>query len=120
MKRFGRIQGLVLALGLPAFYRDVARNWGGIGILYLLLLFTLTWIPVLVKWQIGFARVVQDEFPKIAKDFPTIDLKGGKVSSPVAQPFIVNDPNTGQPIFILDTTGKITSLKQNPAKIFFR
>ena len=110
MRRFGRIQGLVLALGLPSFYHDVARNWGGIGFLYLMLLFTLTWIPVLAKWQISFGHIVQEKFPEALKDVPEINLQGGKVNSPVEQPLTIVDPQTGQPIFILDTTGEITSL----------
>lgn len=115
MKRYGRIQGLVLALGSASFYRDVAQHWGGIGILYLLLLFTLTWIPLLVKMQVGFGHFVHEEFPKAAKDFPPITIRAGQASSPVPQPFTMNDPETGKPIFVLDTTGKITSLDQSPA-----
>jgi Protein of unknown function (DUF1189) len=115
MKRYGRIQGLLLALGSPSFYRDVAHNWGGIGILYVLLLFTLTWIPALVKAQIGFRNFIHNEFAKVAQDLPPITLQGGKASAPVPQPFTMNDPDTGKPVFVLDTTGEITSLDQTPA-----
>src|SRR5438105_294711 len=102
MKQYGHFQGLVLALGLPAFYRDVARNWGGIGFLYLMLLFTLTWIPVLVKWQIGFGHFVHETLAKEAKEFPEVSIKGGKISSPVPQPYTYNDPQTGKVVFVLD------------------
>ena len=111
---YGRITGLVFSLFLPAFYRAVARNWGGIGLLYLLLLFTLTWIPVLAKWQIGFQRTVGTEFAKIANKIPEVTLKNGQISSPVEQPYEVKDEN-GKLIFILDTTGKIKNLDQTPA-----
>src|SRR6478672_12971763 len=117
MKRYGRIQGLLLALGWPAFYHDVARNWGGIGLLYVLLLFTLTWIPVLVKMHLTIGTSLSEEFPKVTKDLPPITLQGGKVSSPVEQPYTVNDPQTGKPIFVLDTTGAITSLDQTEATV---
>src|SRR5471030_3287703 len=98
--RFGRFVGLVLSLFLPAFYRDVARNWGGIGLLYLLLLFTLTWMPFLVKAHLGARKFAQEDFPKIAKDLPDITLKNGKVSSPVAQPFEIKDEQ-GNVVFVL-------------------
>ena len=66
--RFGRFVGLIISRSfIPAFYRDVARNWGGIGFLYLLLLFTITWIPVLAQWQLAFQKKAADKFPKIAK-----------------------------------------------------
>jgi hypothetical protein len=116
-RRYGVVQGLVLSLFSPAYYRDVARNWGGIGFVYLLLLFFLTWVPVLAKWQIDFERYVQNDFPDMVKDLPKITIQGGKVSSPVEQPFTINDPQTGQPVFVLDTTGVIDSLEKTPAKL---
>jgi hypothetical protein len=112
--RFGRFAGLVLSLFLPAFYRDVARNWGGIGILYLLLLFTLTWIPSLVKIHLGATKFAREDFPPIAKKMPDIALKNGKVSSPVPQPFEIKDEH-GNPVFVLDTTGKIDNIDQTNA-----
>ena len=115
-RRYGRIQGLVLSLGSPSFYRNVARNWGGIGLLYVLLLLTLTWIPILVQWQLAFRNFALVEFPKVAKDFPKIGLKNGKVSSSVPQPYVWTDPKTGQVVFVMDTTGKIKNLDQTEAQ----
>jgi hypothetical protein len=112
--RFGRFAGLVLSLFLPAFYRDVARNWGGIGFLYLLLLFTLTWIPGLVKIHLGVQKFAQEDFPPIAKKMPDISIKKGKISSPVPQPFEINDER-GNLVFVLDTTGKINNIDQTKA-----
>ena len=88
---YGRITGLVFSLFLPAFYRHVARNWGGIGLLYLILLFTLTWIPSLVDVHLKLRKVAQEDFPKVAKDWPDISIKNGKVSSPVPQPLEIKD-----------------------------
>jgi hypothetical protein len=107
-RRYGRIRGLVLSLGSADFYRDVARNWHGIGLLYLLLVIMLTWIPILGKWQSAVGRFIQEDFPELA-------IKKGKVTSPVAQPFVISD-GQGTPIFILDTTGK-TDFDKTDAKI---
>ena len=114
--RFGRFVGLVLSLFLPAFYRDVARNWGGIGFLYLLLLFTLTWIPSLVKLHLNAQKFAQVDFPQFANKLPDITIKNGKISSPVEQPLEIKD-DQGKIVFVLDTTGKINSLEQTPAMI---
>jgi Protein of unknown function (DUF1189) len=103
-------------LFLPAFYRDVARNWGGIGILYVLLLFTLAWMPELVKMQLGVRKFAQEDFPKFAENMPDITIKNGKISSPVEQPLEIKDER-GNVVFVLDTTGKIKTLDQTPAKI---
>ncbi len=112
---YGRFTGLVLSLFLPAFYRAVARNWGGIGILYLLLLFTLTWIPSLVKIHLAARKFAEEDFPKVAKELPDVTIKNGKVSSPVPQPFEIKDQ--GRVMFVLDTTGKINNLEQTQAMI---
>jgi Protein of unknown function (DUF1189) len=106
MRRYGRIQGLLLSLGWADFYRDVAKNWHGIGLLYVLLVIVLTWIPILVKMQLYLGQQVREELPKHLADIPDITLKGGKVSSPVAQPCVVFADDNGNPIVILDTTGQ--------------
>ncbi len=115
-RRYGVFQGLVLSLFSPAYYRDVARNWGGIGLLYLLLLLLLTWTGVLYKTHVDFDHFVQNKLPDVLKDMPDIFIKKGKVSSAVEQPFTVADPKTGQVVFVLDTTGKINSLNDTPAQ----
>lgn len=115
MRRYGRIQGLVLALGSAPFYRDVARNWRGVGFLYVLLLLTLTWIPVLIYWQVSFTHGVRTEMPKVLDKLPPITIKDGKASSPVAQPYTVTNTDTGEPFFILDTTGEVKSLEGSQA-----
>jgi hypothetical protein len=113
---YGRFTGLVLSLFLPAFYRHVARSWGGIGLLYLILLFTLTWIPALVKIHLGAQKFAQEDFPKVAEKLPDITIKNGKISSPVEQPLEIKD-DMGNVVFVLDTTGKINNLEQTKAMI---
>jgi hypothetical protein len=75
-QRYGRIVAIVLA---PFFsrglYRDVARNWRGIGALYLLLLLAVTWAAVMVKLHISVTTSARDEFPKFANDIPPITIK---------------------------------------------
>jgi hypothetical protein len=100
----------VLSLFSPDLYRDVAANWRGVGFLYLLLILTLTWIPVLYKWQVGFREFAQTEFPGMIRDFPPITITKGVVSSPAPQPYYMREPESGKTFFILDTTGQVTEL----------
>ena len=117
MKRqYGPIQGLLLSLFSPAYYRDVARNWGGIGLVYLLLLLALTWIPVLVKWQRAVGAFATNQFAEAMKDFPPISIKDGKASSPVDQPYEFKDDN-GRLLFVFDSTGKIKTIADTTAPI---
>jgi hypothetical protein len=110
LQRYSRIRALVLSLFSPDLYRDVAANWRGVGFLYLLLILTLTWIPVLYKWQVGFREYVQTEFPSTIHDFPAITITKGVVSSPAPQPYYLREPDSGKIFFILDTTGQVTQL----------
>src|ERR1700733_2051799 len=107
---YGRITGLLFSLFLPAFYRAVARNWGGIGLLYVLLLFTIAWMPRLVIVGIEARNFADVEFPKFANKLPDVTMKNGKLSSPVAQPLELDDK--GALILVFDTTGKIKNLEQ--------
>lgn len=116
-RRYGVFHGLVLSLFSSSFYRDVARNWGGIGFVYLLLLLTVTWIPVLAFWQQQLQGFINTKLADTIKEFPNFTIKNGKVSSEVDQPYTVNDPKTGKAVFVLDTTGKIDSLDKTPATI---
>ena len=90
MRRYGRIQGLVLALGRADFYRDVARNWRGIGLSYVVLVIMLTWIPILAKMQSAVGRFVEE--------LPELSIQKGIASSPVAQPFVILKDDLDRPL----------------------
>jgi hypothetical protein len=117
VRQYSAFQALVLSFFSRDLYKDIARNWRGVGLRYLLLLLALSWIPVLVKAQIGLHSFAKHEFPQAIQEFPAITIKNGVVSSPVQQPFTIDDKKTGKPIFVLDTTGKITSIDETPAII---
>jgi len=86
---------------------DVARNWRGIGVRYLLLLLIPAWLIGLITPTIRMNHVVNATAPRIFKDFPTITIVNGTATSDCQQPYIWNDPE-GKPYFVFDTTGKVT------------
>ena len=45
MKRYSIFHPLVLSFFSKSLYRDVGKNWRGTGLLYLLLIIALLWIP---------------------------------------------------------------------------
>ena len=91
-------------------YRDVARNWGGIGFWYLFLLELITWTLLLVKFHWAVAAFAKNDFPTMVQDVPPITLRNGHVTSPVNQPYYMKDTKTGKPFAVLDTTGTINTL----------
>jgi hypothetical protein len=104
--------GALLRAPLPNtdLFRDVGRNWGGIGLRYLTYLLAISWAVLVLQGWFGLRSFQHNEFPQLVKDVPPITIKDGVVSSPVAQPYLIKDPDTGRPFAILDTTGQIESL----------
>jgi hypothetical protein len=53
MKHYGRLQAVYLSFFSGDLYRDVANNWTGIGLVYLLLLLAAAWLPSAVRTFTG-------------------------------------------------------------------
>src|ERR1051325_1823245 len=71
MKKYGILGAIVRA---PFFsgdlYRDVGRNWNGIGLLMILLVLIVCWTLAGIKAHHGLGKFARDEFPKVVEDFP--------------------------------------------------
>ena len=112
MKRYSIIHVPVLSFFSKSLYRDVCFEWKGTGFAYLLLLLALCWIPAMVLMQDGLARFVDEEAPKVVSQIPVITITGGKASIEEPQPYIIRDPDTGNPLVVIDTTGIVTTLEE--------
>lgn len=107
-RRFPFVAGYVLWF-LPALWRDAGRNWRGFGFWYLVILFTLSWAAVFARWSGPLKNFVQTEVPKFAKEVPTVDIKDGVVTTDVPyEPYVIEDPESGNAIIVIDTTGETT------------
>ena len=81
MRQYNAFSAIPLSFFSGGLYRDVARNWRGIGFWYLVLIMLLTTIVPVVKLHTGLGDFARNEFPKVAKDFPEFSIKNGEVSS---------------------------------------
>lgn len=102
---YSRLAALVLSFFSAGLYRDVARNWRGIGLLYLLLLFAITWLPPVIRGHVGFRKFVRDDAPQVLGQIPSVTIKDGVVSIKEPEPYIIRDPKTGRAVLYVDTTG---------------
>lgn len=118
-RRFPFVAGYLLWF-MPALWRDAGRRWRGFGFLYILLLLALTWAAEFAKLYPQLNEFVRDEVPVIVEKLPTIDIKDGVVSTDVEEPYVVSDPETGQVIFVIDTTGATTEPPPDPPSILLR
>jgi Protein of unknown function (DUF1189) len=117
MQRYTIVHPLYLSFFSKSLYQDVARNWKGLCMTYLLALLALSVIPGVMKIRTDLTTFFNTEAPRYVKQVPTITINDGKVSITKPEPYYINDEKTGKPVIIIDTTGKITSLKDSPAVI---
>lgn len=100
-----RVTALVLSFFSADLYRDVARRWRGIGFLYLMLLLAVSWLPVSIRAQVGFSKWVRQDAARTLAGFPAVTIKDGVVSIDRPEPYLWRDPESGEVILYVDTTG---------------
>jgi hypothetical protein len=104
MKRYSYFHALILSFFSKSLYQDVARQWRGTGLAYLLLVLALVWIPTVVRGHLGFARFVDNDAKGITEQIPAITITNGEVSTDVPTPYYIKSPKTGATLAVIDTT----------------
>ena len=116
MRRISNLRAIVLSIFSRGLYRDVARNWQGAGIVYLLIVNLLCAVPVLIGIQAAVSRFARKEAGPILDQIPPTVVHDGRVSAQVAMPWVIRSAD-GRAIAILDTTGRFTSLDSTEATV---
>jgi len=98
-------------------YQDVAQNWGGMAVLYLLLIVFISWMPTTYFAQKALNAYYSYNSNAIVVQVPVMTFKNGKMSTPEERAYIVNDMATNKPFMIVDTTGKHQSLDNEEASL---
>lgn len=117
LRRYSIVNALYMSFYSKPLYRDVARNWKGLCLTYLFALLALSVIPGVMELQTNLTTFFNTEAPRFVKQLPTITITDGKASITKPQPYYIKDEKTGKPVAIIDTTGKIKSLKGSPASL---
>jgi len=117
MRRYSIFHALVLSFFSRSLYRDVGKHWRGTGLLYLLLVLALVWIPTIIRGQIGISRWVDGDAKEFTKQIPAITITHGQVSTDATMPYFIKDPKTGTNIAIIDTTGEYENLDNTDASL---
>lgn len=115
MKKFSIAHIPVFSFFSRGLYREVALAWQGTCFPYLLLLLTVCWIPALIQFQLDFNDFVRNDAPKLISQVPQVTIVDGTAFVDAAQPYFIVDPETNATIFIIDTTGRYTSLRGTDA-----
>jgi len=114
MRRYSFIHAFVFSFFSKSFYQDVGRHWRGTGLLYIFIALLLVWIPTVIRMQVGFSRFAAQEGSRFTQQIPQITIRKGQVSTDVTTPYFIKGDD-GEPLVIIDTTGKYESLDNTSA-----
>jgi hypothetical protein len=103
MQSCGRIHALWMSFYSPDIYREAARSWAGIGIVYLILLLSLAWLPTPIRWFLQLRDFAATTAPAIVSQLPAITIRNGVMSGRPAGRHVIRDPESpNDGIFIVD------------------
>jgi hypothetical protein len=105
MKHYSIIHPLFMAFFSKSLYRDIASNWNGLCLSYLLIVLTLNLIPDMVRLHDRVQDFLVEEAPKVVRQIPTITISEGTASVDVPVPYIIHAPWTNLPFAVIDTSG---------------
>lgn len=110
-RRYNFIQAFFKSFYSKDLYRDVALNWGGMSILYLLSVLTIGWLIISIGvWlliDVTYHSKMMDaksDFLLMAKQFPDMSIKNGEVHTPENKPYFIKYPRNQRLVAIIDTS----------------
>jgi hypothetical protein len=105
----------ILAFFSPAFYADVAAHWRGLAFVHLLLVLLISAAVYMTHFHTLVSVFMAEKAPPIIAQIPEILIQNGTVRVDVVEPYTIYQPDSGKIFAVIDTTGKISSLKQTDA-----
>ena len=117
MSKYSIFQIPLLSFYSTDLYRDMAFNKKGIGFAYLFFLLALCWLIIVLAVDNKVDAYFDEYSPGFLDQFPEITILNGNASIRESQPFYIDDPETGRPLAVIDTTGTINSLEQTEAVV---
>lgn len=115
-RQFNNLQAAVRSFFSGPLYRDVALNWRGTGLHYMLLLLALTFFLVIVRYQVALSVYLKEEYRGALQNIPEFEIVNGEVSLEAAQPCLIRNDDTGKLIAVIDTSGQVSTLAQTDAR----
>ena len=117
MRQYSILHPLYMSFFSKSLYRDVASNWKGLCLNYLLIVLTLNLIPDMVRLHERVADFLAGEVPKVVHQVPTITISEGTATVNVPVPYIINAPWSNSPFAVIDTSDKAAAPGDQKATI---
>jgi hypothetical protein len=114
-RRFGIPTAVFRSFYSRALYRDAALHWRTHAFVYLLLLVGVLTVASTVRMHYRIEAYVRSSARRFVRQIPDITITDGRIAIDHDQPYIIHDPDSGEPAVIIDTTGQFTSLENTGA-----
>ena len=112
-REYNVFQALYMSFYSKHLYGDVAKNWKGACLLYLLMVVALIWIPKSIHLQMQTNDLVAFvDKPDVLAKLPSFIIDNGAVSVQGDNPYYF--PSDKMPLAVVDTTGAFASLDDHP------
>jgi hypothetical protein len=112
MKKYHIFESLFLSFYSKPFYREVAQAWKGLGLLFLLLVLAICWLPFSYDFHRFLDQFSAEFLPGIVEQMPTMTLSQGKLSIDKPSPYTIKLPGSSSSFIVFDTSvsGSVSSL----------
>lgn len=111
MRKYHIFEALFLSFYSKPLYQDVGRSWKGLGLVYLLLVLAICWLPFSYDFHRFLNQFSAEILPDIIRQFPTVTYSHGELSIDKPVPYFIKQPANGVTLIVFDTSGQYTSLK---------
>ncbi len=118
MRKFNIFQGIYMIFFSKEFYRDVAKNWRGMAILFLIILTFISSAATIITVDRYISKFISKVAPEIIHQVPPVVIKNGKIQTPQKKVYSISyKADEDSFLCIIDTTGKHRSIEKSGADI---
>jgi len=108
MGRHSSLQALPYSFFARDAYRDAARQWRGVGLLYVLFLAAIMTAVVVLRIHLAVSSITQHLAPRLIAQLPTITIDHGRLSTDAQNPVAIRGPASGRVLALIDTAATAT------------
>lgn len=110
MKKYHIFESLFLSFYSKPLYQDVAKEWRGLALGYLLLVIAICWLPYSYDFHRFINQFSSQMLPGIVQQFPNITIKAGQLSIDRPLPYAIKEPGNGATLILFDVAEKHPSM----------
>lgn len=106
MRQYSFSKAILMSFYSRKLYRDVAQNWGGSTVWYLLFVSVVCWAIAGLLSIPGFMIANKVFVNQFKSQIPVMEIHNGTLKTPENRPYIITDPESKKTLAIIDTSGQ--------------